>query len=221
MMQTVRAKKEKHEILGIIGSGGYLEYASSDIRELASDMKGCLVSVKRVKSKKSEAQRILGHHRKFFVLMDLGFQHWVPDEKLTSEPEEWIAHETAKQFCKLAGREDMYETHGMDIAELALSKMRKQRSNYYDPDTYKSKDRFRYKVMVDSGFFDLEILPNGGVIKHPWSISFINMDQEQFNKIYRGCFNTIWKIALFRKFANEEEANRVMNQMLGFEGYKQ
>lgn len=51
--------------------------------------------------------------------------------------------------------------------------------------------------MIEAGYFDLEMLPNGGTVKRPWSIAFENADQEQFEKIYKGCFNVIWNQSLF------------------------
>ncbi len=84
-------------------------------------MSGRVVAIKPKSKAKS---RILEHHRKFFALINLGFEYWSPDVSLISEPEFYIAHETAKQFCHLAGREDMYETHGIEIAEMVLSKIK-------------------------------------------------------------------------------------------------
>ncbi|EGQ8054298.1 DUF1367 family protein [Vibrio alginolyticus] len=201
-MQTVRAKKEKLEIFGYIGTGGYIQYADSDMREKAATMSGRVVAIKPKSKAKS---RILEHHRKFFALINLGFEYWSPDVSLISEPEFYIAHETAKQFCQLAGREDMYETHGIEIAEMVLSKIKKQRESHCDPEAYKCKDNYRYQVMIDAGFFDLEILPNGGTVKRPWSIAFDNADQEQFEKIYKGCFDVIWNKSLFQVFNDEQE----------------
>lgn len=133
----------------------------------------------------------------FFALIHLGFEYWSPDVSLISEPEYYIAHETAKQFCQLAGREDMYETHGIEIANIVLSKIKKQRESHCDPEAYKCIENYRYQVMIEAGYFDLEMLPNGGTVKRPWSIAFENADQEQFEKIYKGCFNVIWNQSLF------------------------
>ncbi|MBE3997934.1 DUF1367 family protein [Vibrio parahaemolyticus] len=43
-------------------------------------------------------------------------------------------------------------------------------------------ENYRYQVMIEAGYFDLEMLPNGGTVKRPWSIAFENADQEQFEK---------------------------------------
>ncbi|TNZ90910.1 hypothetical protein CGK40_20020 [Vibrio parahaemolyticus] len=212
-MQTVRAKKEKLEIFGYIGTGGYIQYADSDMREKAATMSGRVVAIKPKSKAKS---RILEHHRKFFALINLGFEYWSPDVSLISEPEFYIAHETAKQFCQLAGREDMYETHGIEIAEMVLSKIKKQRESHCDPEAYKCKDNYRYQVMIDAGFFDLEILPNGGTVKRPWSIAFDNADQEQFEKIYKGCFDVIWNKSLFQVFNDEQEMQNAVFRFMEY-----
>lgn len=137
-MRSVRAKKEKIEIVGVIGTGGYVQYATREMREQAAAMRGRVVAIKPKSKAKS---RILEHHRKFFALLKLGFSYWSPDVSLVSEPEYYIAHETAKQFCKLAGRDDMYETHGIDIAEMVLSKIKKQRESHCDPEAYKCPEK--------------------------------------------------------------------------------
>ncbi|HFK4420460.1 TPA: DUF1367 family protein [Vibrio parahaemolyticus] len=212
-MQTVKAKKEKLEIFGYIGTGGYIQYADSDMREKAATMSGRVVAIKPKSKAKS---RILEHHRKFFALINLGFEYWSPDVSLISEPENYIAHETAKQFCYLAGREDMYETHGIEIANMVLSKIKKQRESHCDPEAYKCKDNYRYQVMIDAGFFDLEMLPNGGTIKRPWSIAFDNADQEQFEKIYKGCFEVIWNKSLFQVFNDEQEMQNAVFRFMEY-----
>ncbi|EGQ8055452.1 DUF1367 family protein [Vibrio parahaemolyticus] len=212
-MQTVRAKKEKLEIFGYIGTGGYIQYADSDMREKAATMSGRVVAIKPKSKAKS---RILEHHRKFFALINLGFEYWSPDVSLISEPEFYIAHETAKQFCQLAGRSDMYETHGIEIANMVLSKIKKQRESHCDPEAYKCKDNYRYQVMIDAGFFDLEILPNGGTVKRPWSIAFDNADQEQFEKIYKGCFDVIWNKSLFQVFNDEQEMQNAVFRFMEY-----
>ncbi|EOD9553452.1 DUF1367 family protein [Vibrio parahaemolyticus] len=215
-MQTVKAKKSKSELIGMIGTGGYLQYATADMQEKASSMRGRLVSLKPVRTKKGEQNRILEHHRKFFALLKLGFTYWSPEVDLVSEPERWAAHETAKRFCSMAGREDMYETHGTEIAELVLSQLKAERKKRCDTEAYKCPENYRRKVMINSGFYDLEVQPNGGTIKRPWSIAFENMGQEDFERIYNGCFNTIWNMSLFQIFANQQEVHNAICQLMEF-----
>ena len=210
---TVRAKKEKFEIVGVIGTGGYLQYATPEMRERAAEMRGRVVMIKPKSKAKS---RVLEYHRKFFALLQLGFHYWSPDVSLISEPEHYIAHETAKQFCKLAGREEMYETHGTEIAEMVLSKIKKQRESHCDPEAYKSLENYRFQVMIEAGFFDLEMLPNGGTVKRPWSIAFDSADQEQFEKIFKGCFDVIWKKSLFQVFADQRDMENAVYQLMEF-----
>ncbi|GLT13874.1 DUF1367 family protein [Vibrio algivorus] len=212
-MQTVKAKKVKDEIVGVITAGGFLQYATPEMREQATSMKGRVVALKP-KSKK--ASRLIDHHRKFFALLNLGFQYWSPDVSLISEPENYIAHETARKFCELAGMESMYESHGVEIANLVLSSIKKKREGHCDPEAYKCPDNYRYQVMIEAGFYDLELLPNGGAIKRPWSIAFDNMDQEQFEKIYKGCFNVIWNKSLFQVFNDESEMQNAIYQHMEF-----
>lgn len=212
-MRSVRARKPKEEIVGVITAGGFLQYATPLMREKASAMKGRVVAIK---PKSKAATRILEHHRKFFALLNLGFQYWSPDVSLISEPEHYIAHETAKRFCQLAGRIDMYESHGTEIAELVLADVKKKREGHCDPEAYKCEENYRYQVMIVAGFFDLEFLPNGGTVKRPWSIAFDNMNQEQFEKIYKGCFNVIWNKSLSQVFNDEQEMQNAVYQHMEF-----
>lgn len=212
-MQTVKAKKEKNEIVGVITAGGFLQYATPDMREKATSMKGRVVTLK---PKAKKASRLIEHHRKFFALLNLGFQYWSPDVSLISEPEHYIAHETARKFCDLAGKPEMYETHGVEIADLVLAGIKQKRESHCDPEAYKCPENYRYQVMIEANFYDLEILPNGGAIKRPWSIAFDNMDQEQFEKIYKGCFDVIWNKSLFQVFNDETEMQNAIYQHMEF-----
>nr|WP_253820364.1 DUF1367 family protein [Vibrio alginolyticus] len=162
-------------------------------------MRGRVVAIKP----KSKAKaRVLEHHRKFFALIHLGFEYWSPDVSLISEPEYYIAHETAKQFCQLA--------------DIVLSKIKKQRESHCDPEAYKCIENYRYQVMIEAGYFDLEMLPNGGAVKRPWSIAFENADQEQFEKMYKGCLNVIWNQSLFQVFNDEQEMQNAVYRFMEF-----
>ncbi len=210
---TTKKKKDKEEIVGAIGTGGYIQYATPEMREKAAAMRGLVVAIKPLSKAKT---RVLVYHRKFFALLNLGFSYWSPDVSLISEPEHYIAHETAKQFCELAGRVDMYQSHGIEIAEMVLARIKQQRQSHCDPEAYKCPDNYRYQVMIEAGFFDLEFLPNGGTVKRPWSIAFDNMDQEQFEKIYKGCFNVIWNKSLSQVFNDEQEMQNAVYQHMEF-----
>ncbi|TVO37367.1 DUF1367 family protein [Vibrio algivorus] len=212
-MQTVKAKKSKNEIVGVITAGGFLQYATPEMREQAASMKGRVVTLK---PKAKKASRLIEHHRKFFALLNLGFQYWSPDVSLISEPERYIAHETARKFCELADKPEMYQTHGLDIADLVLASIKKKREGHCDPEAYKCPENYRYQVMIEAVFFDLELLPNGGAIKRPWSIAFDSMDQEQFERIYKGCFNVIWHKSLFQVFNDETEMQNAIYQHMEF-----
>ncbi|MBE3798570.1 hypothetical protein HJ183_24425, partial [Vibrio parahaemolyticus] len=43
---TVKAKKETTEIIGAIGTGGYIQYATPEMREKAATMRGRVVAIK-------------------------------------------------------------------------------------------------------------------------------------------------------------------------------
>ncbi|WP_170107428.1 DUF1367 family protein [Photobacterium indicum] len=211
MTQSIQKRTKPNEILAVIGGGGFVSYATNEDQEQAKNLTGRVVAIKP----KSKA-RNLKHHRKFFALMKLGFMYWSPYMRLVSEPEDWIAREVAREFCKQAGKPELFDQFGNDIAQHVIDRMARKRSRRADPEAYKCPDNYRHKIMVDAGFFETVTLPNGGVIRRPWSVSFENLAQEDFNKIYKGCFNVVWSESLFQIFDDEAEAENAVNQLMSF-----
>jgi hypothetical protein len=211
MSSTIRNRNIKPVILGIVGGGGFISYVADDDQIRAKNLIGHVVKITPLRGKRN-----LKFHRKFFVLVNLGFEYWSPKMKLVSEPEEWIAFEVAKEFCEQAGQPELFEKYGKNIAQIAIDKMVRKRSSRIDPDGYKNIDNFRKRVMIKAGFYELVTLPNGGIIKQPWSIAFHNMTQEQFNDVYKKCFDVIWYESLFQNFENEQEVENLINQLLNF-----
>ncbi|CAK1923743.1 conserved hypothetical protein [Vibrio crassostreae] len=210
-MNTVRSRAKSENLSGEIMQGGFVRFADSEEHEKARKLAGRVVEIKVFKK-----GRNLRFHRKFFALLNLGFSYWSPSFKGVSDPEENLAHDVAKLFCELAGTPELYEVQGKEIAHLAIQRLESKRLGYLDPEAYKDPDNYRKKVMIEAGFYELEYLPTGGAIKVPWSISFDNMDEIQFEKIYRGCSNVIWNMSLFQTFESKEEMERAVNQMMGF-----
>uniref|UniRef100_UPI00288BFFAC DUF1367 family protein n=1 Tax=Haemophilus parahaemolyticus TaxID=735 RepID=UPI00288BFFAC len=57
---------------------------------------------------------------------------------------------------------------------------------------------------------------DGGTIKERWSISFDNMQQEQFNEVYRGVFGVIWNETLCNVYQDEWALENKISQLMGF-----
>lgn len=211
MNTTIRSRAKTNQLIGVITSGGFIQYATTADHEAAKSLTGRVVHVLP-----KGGDRSLKFHRKYFALINLGFSYWSPTYKTVSDPEEKIAHDVAKLFCDLAGNPDLYDVQGKEIAQLAIKKLALKRTGYLDPEAYKSEETYRRMVMIEAGFYELEYLPNGGAIKVPWSIAFDNMKPEQFEKIYKGCSGVIWNKSLSQIFEEKEQMDRAVNQLMGF-----
>ncbi|WP_342205797.1 DUF1367 family protein [Serratia ureilytica] len=51
---------------------------------------------------------------------------------------------------------------------------------------------------------------DGGTLKQRWSIAFVNMSQEKFNKVYSGVAGVIWNETLQQHFADEHEMEQAV-----------
>lgn len=102
-------------------------------------------------------------HKKFFVMMSIGFHAFEPPEK------------------------------------------------YYEGRLIqKSFDRFRKDVIIAAGYYDIVIDMKDRLRYEPKSISFSNMSQEEFERVYNDCCNVLLKEVLGRYSFEElqEEVNR-------------
>lgn len=78
--------------------------------------------------------------------------------------------------------------------------------------------RYRSWVIVEAGHFDAIQLPDGTLKKHPRSISFANMDELEFQQLYKAALDVLWRWVLSRSFRSRDEAENVAAQLLGFAG---
>ncbi|MBP1129251.1 hypothetical protein JOE25_000794 [Serratia sp. PL17] len=70
--------------------------------------------------------------------------------------------------------------------------------------------------MVKAGFYDLVANPDGGTLKQRWSITFVNMSQEKFDKVYSGVTGVIWNETLQQHFTDEREMDLLISRLLYF-----
>lgn len=112
-------------------------------------------------------------HRKFFALLNLGYDAWVPSP-------------------------EGMEYRGMQIQ--------------------KNFDRFRKDMVILSGHYELVFGADGAPRKEAKSISFSNMDELEFNDLYKDVFNVLWdRVLSLAGFRSCEEVENIVNQMLAFE----
>lgn len=158
------------------------------------------------------------HHKKFFSLLDAGFEYWEPEFSVLTEAEQWIAQAVAKEIAVAANDESFYQSVTKPIADRVLAKVRSNREAKLDYEGMKTLESYLNHVMKKAGFFDIRPAQDGGTIKERWSISFDKMPQEIFNDVYKGVFGVIWNETLGNVYENESALENKINQLMGFGG---
>lgn len=80
---------------------------------------------------------------------------------------------------------------------------------------FKNFDRFRHDCMRDMGHFELVFNIEGEVVKEAKSISFSNMDADEFNKVYSDMV-TYFLSTFLVNYETRDEIDRVIENVLRF-----
>ena len=204
-------KIRRNVAVGLIAQNGNIEYATEMDRDLFLGLSiGTPVEIK------ARPDRNVAHHRKYFALIKMGLEYWQSDFSFVSETECWVAHKVAQEFAKLSQNQEFYNSFGKEIADKVLFDVSEHRQTQLNGDIQHNIDLYRRKIMIDAGYFDYILLPDGGALRRPHSISFDEMSQDKFNEIYRGCFNQIWKQTLIRVFDTKIDAQNAIDKMMSF-----
>ncbi|MEI7411808.1 DUF1367 family protein [Pectobacterium aroidearum] len=210
--RTKSPKKHKTEALGVLLPGSGIKYCTDHDRDVMKGVPiGTPISLTLIGDRRN-----IKHHRKFWKLLELGFAYWEPEWAFVSKSEAWIAQEVAKELAQEAGDLSLYDNVTKGIAVRVLERIAAQRRQRFDPEAVKTKDAYLNHVMVKAGFYDLAPNPDGGTLKQRWSIAFVNMGQEKFDKVYRGVFGVIWNETLSQYFADEYEMEQAVSQLMSF-----
>lgn len=152
-------------------------------------------------------------HRRFFALLNLGFEYWEPTGGAISSNERRLITGYAKFLASYAGN----ETTLIDAAEQYLEQIASRRVTN-GISLCKSFDAYRSWVIVEAGHFDAIQLPDGTLRKHPRSISFANMDEHEFQQLYKAALDVLWRWILSKAFRNQREAENAAAQLMSFAG---
>src|SRR5471030_2462877 len=134
--RTKGPRKHKTEVLGILLPGGGIKYATDHDRETMKGVPtGTPIALRTIGD-----SRNLKHHRKFWKLLELGYQYWEPAWSFVSAPESWIAHSVAKELATAAGDLTLYENVTKGIAEGVLAKLAGQRQLRFDAEAVKTDE---------------------------------------------------------------------------------
>ncbi|WNJ80588.1 DUF1367 family protein [Cedecea neteri] len=152
-------------------------------------------------------------HRRFFALLNLGFEYWEPTGGAISSNERRLVTGYAKYLAAYGGNEGAL----LDAAEQYLEQVANRRVTN-GISLCKSFDAYRSWVTVEAGHFDAIELPDGTLRKHPRSISFSSMDEVEFQQLYKSALDVLWRWILSRAFSSRDEAENAAAQLLGFAG---
>lgn len=151
-------------------------------------------------------------HKRFFKLLQLGFDYWTPAGGAITPQEQELISGFVDFLCESVGRE--HTPALSDAAEQYLHKVAVKRTN--DAALLKSFDAFREWVTVQAGFYTEHFYPDGSRGRRAKSIAFANMDETEFQQVYKSVLNVLWNWILFRKFSSPEEVENVAAQLLEF-----
>lgn len=149
-------------------------------------------------------------HGKFFAMLDLAWEYWEPVGGLIPRQEMRGIRGLAKFFEAQNGRPGQL-SNAVDAYITGLEQARAERF----PSVDKSREAFREWVTIEAGHFHLVRTPDG-VRKEAKSISWANMDDTQFEPLYRDVFNACWRLVLSAHFETEGAALAAADQIGSF-----
>ncbi|KEY58403.1 hypothetical protein SRDD_26490 [Serratia sp. DD3] len=71
-------------------------------------------------------------------------------------------------------------------------------------------------VTVQVGYYTEYVYPDGSKNHRAKAISFVRMDEDVFQQLYKAALNVLWNWILFRKFQSIEEAENIAAQLLEY-----
>lgn len=149
-------------------------------------------------------------HGKFFAMLDLAWEYWEPVGGLIPRQEMRGIRGLAKFFEAQSGKPGQL-SNAVDAYITGLEQARSERFPAVD----KSREAFREWVTIEAGHFHLVRTPDG-VRKEAKSISWANMDDSQFEPLYRDVFNACWRLVLSAHFDTEGAALAAADQIGSF-----
>ena len=198
-----------HELQLIKQSPGILISATPETRELLqSKFKLGDVLVAEFKRVRNPA-----FHRRFFALLNLGFEYWEPTGGAISSNERKLVTGFANFLSTYGGSANALQ----DAAEHYLEQVAGRRVTN-GISLCKSYEAYRAWVIVEAGHYDTIKLPDGSLRKHPHSISFANMGEIEFQQLYNAALDVLWHWILSKPFRTQDEAENAAAQLMSFGG---
>ena len=158
---------------------------------------------------KQMSDRSYRHHKLFFGgLLPLAYHYWTPTGGMVTQGERLMVERFAQRL------EALHESGGLflQFAEEFVQTVAQKRGEKIGA-VLQSMEAFRKWLTIEAGYFDVYETPTG-IRKEAKSISFVNMEQEEFNAFYKNCFEVAWNMMLSGKFADEEAALQAAQEMM-------
>ncbi|EBG6881491.1 DUF1367 family protein [Salmonella enterica] len=153
-------------------------------------------------------------HKRFFKLLQLGFDCWTPAGGSLSPDELQLVNRFVGYLVEMSGqRYGEVLSAAADEFLLMEGQLRTR-----DVALLKSFEPYRAWVTVQAGYYDEVILPDNTRRRTPKSIAFARMDEGTFRQLYKDVFNVLWNFILRHKFRTQQEAENVAMQLLEFAG---
>ncbi|HFJ2022370.1 TPA: DUF1367 family protein [Salmonella enterica] len=153
-------------------------------------------------------------HKRFFKLLQLGFDCWTPAGGSLSPDELQLVNRFVGYLVEMSGqRYGEVLSAAADEFLLMEGQLRTR-----DVALLKSFEPYRAWVTVQAGYYDEVILPDNTRRRTPKSIAFARMDEDTFRQLYKDVFNVLWNFILRHKFRSPQEAENVAMQLLEFAG---
>ncbi|MGA9618166.1 MAG: DUF1367 family protein [Serratia proteamaculans] len=149
-------------------------------------------------------------HRKYFSLLNLGFEYWTPIGGTISPEEKSLIRGYVRHLAEFAG-------HGETLNSLAKGYLRKVAAQRADRVTLlKSFDAFRRWATIEAGYYTEQVMPNGVIVREPTSISFASMDDTEFAELYKQTLNVLWQFILNKTFTSPTAAENAASQLMEY-----
>ena len=162
---------------------------------------------------KQMSDRSYRHHKLFFGgLLPLAYHYWTPTGGMVTQGERLMVERFAQRLEALHDSGGLFIEFAGEFVQMVAQKRGEKIGA-----VLQSMEAFRKWLTIEAGYFDVYETPTG-IRKEAKSISFANMEQEEFNAFYKNCFQVAWNMMLSRSFADEEAALQAAQEMMEMGG---
>ncbi|EOG5422599.1 DUF1367 family protein [Cronobacter sakazakii] len=147
-------------------------------------------------------------HKRFFALLNLGFEYWTPAGGTVTQAEKRYLRQFISFQILVVGNADALH----DLEQAFNEREQARRADGHA--IVKSFEAYRKWAITEAGFYDEFILPDNTRRREARSISFASMDEGEFHEVYKAVFNVLWNTILRKTFTSYQEAENVAMQLL-------